>query len=382
MSQRKWSGRGPLAAAALVAIALPLTVGDPLAQSREHFTVSGSEVAIFNLAGRVQVVPGGAGAVTVDVTRGGRDADRLRIEQGPKGGVQALRVIYPGSRIVYPEIGPFSSSNLDVGEDGMFGGDWKQFLRIQHRVSVHGSGTGIHAWADLRITVPRGQRIRVHHVAGDVTVENVEGDLMVDHHMGTLDVHGTRGKLNLDTGSGAVTVRDVEGDILVDTGSGGVEMSGVKGTRLSLDTGSGSVRVDGADVERLIVDTGSGGVNLDHIKAGDVRLDTGSGHVDLELTSDVETLLVDTGSGGVTVAAPANLGAEFDIDTGSGGIDIDYPHQSYSVERDRVTGKIGDGRGRIHIDTGSGGVRLYRRTVTSERPSSIMLGMISGPRVG
>lgn len=382
MSQRTRSGRGRFAAAALVAMALPLADGDPLAQQREHFTVSGSEVAIFNLAGRVQVVPGGSGAVAVDVTRGGRDAARLRIEQGPKGGAQTLRVVYPGNRVVYPEIGGFSHSTVEVGEDGTFGGDWKGFLRLHRRVGVHGSGSGTRAWADLRITVPRGQRIRVHHVAGEVTVENVEGDLMVDHHMGTLDVHGTKGPLFLDTGSGEVTVRDVEGDVTVDTGSGGVTISGMRGSRLSLDTGSGSVRVDGAEVERLIADTGSGGVRLEGIKAGDVRLDTGSGSVDVELSSDIETLIADTGSGSVTVAAPASLGAEFDIETGSGGIDVDFPHQSFTVERDHVSGKIGDGRGRIHIDTGSGGVRLYRRTVSSERPSSIMLGMISGPRVG
>jgi len=363
-------------------MALPLADGGPLAQQREHFTVSGSEVAVFNLAGKVQVVPGGSGAVAVDVTRGGRDAGRLRIEQGPKGGIQTLRVIYPGSRIVYPEIGGFSNSNVEVSEDGTFGGDWKQFLKVHRRVSIHGSGSGTHAWADLRITVPRGLKLRIHHVAGDVTVENVEGDLMVDHHMGTLDVHGTKGVLNLDTGSGAVTVRDVEGDITVDTGSGGVEITGMKGSRLSLDTGSGSVRVDGAEADRVIVDTGSGGVRIEGLKANDVRLDTGSGPVEVELASDIETLIADTGSGSVTVSAPANLGAEFDIDTGSGGIDIDFPHQSFSVERDHVSGKIGDGRGRIRIDTGSGGVRLYRRSVTSERPSSIMLGMISGPRVG
>lgn len=382
MSQSIWSGRGHAIAAALVAIALPLADGGPLAQQGEHFSVSGSEVAIFNLAGSVQVVPGSSGAVSVDVTRGGRDAGRLKIEQGLKGNAQTLRIVYPGNRVVYPEIGGFSHTTVEVNEDGTFGGDWKQFLKLRRRVGIHGSGSGTHAWADLRIAVPRGQRIRIHHVAGEVTVDNVEGDLMVDHHMGTLDVHGTKGRLCLDTGSGEVTVRDVEGDLTVDTGSGGVKVSGMRGARLSLDTGSGSVRVDGAEVQRLIADTGSGGVRLEGIRADEVRLDTGSGSVDVELSGDIQTLIADTGSGSVTVAAPASLGAEFDIETGSGGIDVDFPHQSFRVERDHVSGRIGDGKGRIHIDTGSGGVRIYKRTVTSERPASLMLGMMSGLRVG
>jgi hypothetical protein len=62
----------------------------------------------------------------------------------------------------------------------------------------------------------------------------------------------------------------------------------------------------------------------------------------------------------VTVTAPADLGATVEIDTGSGGIDLDFPLEVRSVRRDHVEGRIGDGRGQIEIDTGSGSVRLLR----------------------
>ena len=62
----------------------------------------------------------------------------------------------------------------------------------------------------------------------------------------------------------------------------------------------------------------------------------------------------------ITVRAPAGLGATVDIETGSGGIDLDFPLEVRSVRRDEVHGTIGDGRGQIRIDTGSGSVKILR----------------------
>jgi len=100
---------------------------------------------------------------------------------------------------------------------------------------------------------------------------------------------------------------------------------------------------------------------LDAVTSSVVSVDTGSGSVDVGLLTDVESLDVDTGSGSVTVRAPADLGARVEIETGSGGIDLDFPVEVRSVRRDRLSGTIGDGRGSIVIDTGSGSIRLVRR---------------------
>jgi len=110
----------------------------------------------------------------------------------------------------------------------------------------------------------------------------------------------------------------------------------------------------------LRVDTGSGAIELEAVTVPDVVLDTGSGSVDIELLIDVESLDIDTGSGSVTVRAPRDLGAMVEIETGSGGIDLDFPVELRTARRDLVRGRIGDGRGKIVIDTGSGTVRLIQ----------------------
>jgi DUF4097 and DUF4098 domain-containing protein YvlB len=91
-----------------------------------------------------------------------------------------------------------------------------------------------------------------------------------------------------------------------------------------------------------------------------MRLDTGSGNVDVELVDDVDRLELDSGSGSVTLRIPSSLGATIDAETSSGGIDVQIPLSVSRQNRSHLTGRVGDGRGTITIDSGSGRVRLLR----------------------
>lgn len=336
-------------AAAALMVAAPLT-------AQETHRIPGGDVAIYNLAGRARVVAGTGSDVVVRVLRGGQDAARLQVEVGEVDGRQALRVIYPSDRIVYPGMGRGSRTQQSVDADGTFG-DGRDGWR-RDRVTIAGSGSGMEAWADLEVQVPPGRDFAMYVAVGAVDVEGVRGDVLVDTGSGSVSARGVRGSLLVDTGSGSITVSDVEGPVEVDTGSGSVEVDEVSGASVLVDTGSGSVRGRGIRSGSLRVDTGSGEIRLAAVAAPDVVLDTGSGRIEVELLEDVERLDVDTGSGSVTVRVPSTMGAEIEIDTGSGGIDLDVPVEVRSVKRNYLLGRIGDGRGTIRIDTGSGSVRI------------------------
>jgi DUF4097 and DUF4098 domain-containing protein YvlB len=62
----------------------------------------------------------------------------------------------------------------------------------------------------------------------------------------------------------------------------------------------------------------------------------------------------------VLLGVPGSLSADIDIETGSGGIETDFMLRTNRVERNHVRGVIGDGAGRIRIETGSGSVTLRR----------------------
>jgi len=331
------------------------------AHAQERYTLDGSQVAVYNLAGRVRVEAGGGSDVVVELTRGGQDARELSIRRGESNGFRNLAVVSPGDRVVYAPMGRWSNTNVDVRDDGTFGGD-QRLLGRGHRVEIRGSGGGTRAWADVRVLVPAGRTVAIHQAVGRVDVSNVRGDLRVKGYASAIRATGVRGPVNLDTGSGGIEVTDADGEnVRLDTGSGGVRVTNVRAACWGvIDTGSGGVQGSGVAAGRLHVDVGSGGVRLDGVDASNVDIDTGSGSVNLRLRSDAEYVKIDTGSGGVVLGLPSVFGAEADIDTGSGGIHVDVPSTVRRSSRDHFTGTFGDGRGRLIIDTGSGGVQVVR----------------------
>src|SRR5579863_8213660 len=99
---------------AVLVVALPLH-----AQSVDHRTLP-SPAAIYNIAGTIHVVRGTGSDITVDITRGGRDADKLAVATGLVGDRQTLRVLFPADRIVYPQPNRRSRwrTEMDVNDDG------------------------------------------------------------------------------------------------------------------------------------------------------------------------------------------------------------------------------------------------------------------------
>ena len=369
--------------------------GEAAAQQTQRFTLSGDRVAIVNLAGEIRVEGATGSEVVVEVLRQGEDADRLTVRTSDYNGWRTLRIDYPSDRIVYPRLGRFSRTEFDLAKDGMPGGralratlDENGFtvpssirLGLGHsRVRVSGSGSGLEAFADLHVRVPRGRTIALQLGVGRVTVANVDGHVRVDNRSGSVSASQVNGSLLIDTGSGSVSVASAHGHVridtgsgsvraddidggslLIDTGSGGVDVAALDVTALGIDTGSGSIRVDDANAPELRLETGSGGIRVHRTHARDVELDTGSGSIVLELLSDVRSARLDTGSGSVTLLVPHELGAELVVDTGSGGISVDAPLQVSQKRRTHLRGRIGDGQGLISIDTGSGGVSLRSR---------------------
>jgi hypothetical protein len=330
-----------------------------------RYVLKGDSVAVYNLVGELRVEPGTGSDVAVQITRGGADAARLNVQSGPLRGRETLRIIYPEDLISLPDWGRGWNTTLRVRDDGTFGdhgnrrreGGGRE-VRITGRSRGRG---GLEAYADLRVSVPTGKRVALHLGVGKAFVTNVDGVILVQAGSADVSAERTRGTLKIDTGSGNVDVRDASGEVSLESGSGDITASGVHGGRVRLDTGSGNITLTGAEATELHIDTGSGDITVSGGKGDDLSIDTGSGNVDVALTATFQSLKIDTGSGNVTLRVPPTIGAEVELDTGSG--DIDLGGLTILVRRlqeNHITGTIGDGKGRLSIETGSGNVRLVK----------------------
>lgn len=324
---------------------------------QERYAVGGDHVAIYNLAGEIEVVGSPSGQVTVDVTRGGRDGGELRVEAGRIADRQVLRVVYPARSVVYSSQRWRGTTRMSVRPDGTWGGDRGAGGGT---VQIRSRGRGLEAWADLRVGVPRGQRVDLFLGVGRIVAENVDGAIYLHSSSGAVDAAGLSGSARIRTGSGRVQVEGMDGPLTVTTGSGRVQVRDVAGDSVSIRTGSGRVTGDDVRAHRLQVRTGSGRVQFRHSAARQVDLHTGSGGVTAELLDPVDQLRVRTGSGGVRLRLSPDLDAEVVVGTGSGRVTLDFPMHITRQARRELRGVIGAGTGSIRVNTGSGRVRLER----------------------
>jgi lia operon protein LiaG len=339
-----------------------------VSQSSRH-ALKGDSIAVYNLVGELRVEPGTGSDVVVEVQRGGRDAAKLDIQTGPLRGRETLRIMYPDDVIVLPDWGRGWNTTLRVRDDGTFGEDSdvnyerrRGSSRDGHEVRITGRARdGLEAYADLKVSLPAGKTIRLNLGVGKAFVSNVDGDIRVSVASADVAADRTRGKLRISTGSGNVDLRTATGEVALETGSGDVTVAGMQGTSLRLETGSGNVTLADGKASTLQVETGSGDIEASGAAGDDVSFETGSGNVDVGLVSGFTSLSIETGSGDVTVRVPPTIGAQVDLDTGSGDIDLGGLTLSVRrIEHDHVSGTIGDGKGRLSVETGSGNVRLQK----------------------
>src|SRR5436190_1363162 len=336
------------------------------AQTSSH-VLKGDSVAVYNLVGELRVEAGTGSDVVVEIQRRGADAAKLEVQTGPIRGRETLRVIYPDDVILMPDWGQGWNTTLRVRDDGTFGDDSDEhrgWSHEGHEVRItgrRGARDGLEAYADVRVSVPKGKNVALNLGVGKAFVTNVEGTIRVSVASADVATDRTRGSLRVATGSGNVDLRSAAGDVSLGTGSGDITASGIEGAMLRLETGSGTITLSDGKAGTVYVSTGSGNIRATSTSGDELSFETGSGDVDVALIAAFRSVHIETGSGDVTLKVPQDAGAEVDIDTGSGDIDLGGLTLTVrKVSHDHVQGTLGDGRGRLSVETGSGNVYLEK----------------------
>ena len=340
-------------------VALALLVLAPVlgAQAPERHVLRGARVAIWNLAGRTEIVPTTGTEVIVELTRGGPDGAALTV----RASGSELAVVYPDRAIRYDDVESSNySTRLRVNDDGTFASDGSDGSAGRTTTISNRRGS-FEGHANLRILVPAGQTVEVNIAVGTIDATDVRGNLDMRTRFSPITASNITGTLGAHTGSGSVRVEGVEGAVSTSTGSGSITVTRATGAPFRASTGSGSLRLREITTSAFTAGTGSGGITVEGLSADDVRATTGSGSIRLELTKVPRNTVVRSGSGSAHVSLPANPNIEVDISTGSGGISSDFPVTMQSVRRNELKGTIGDGSaGSLRASTGSGSVRLLR----------------------
>ena len=150
-----------------------------------------------------------------------------------------------------------------------------------------------------------------------------------------------RADLELVTHNGSVSITEITGRINAKTHNGKVETTRVSDS-VKLVTHNGSI---------TCVDA-----------SGDANLKTHNGSVKVyycDSTEPVDEISIVTYNGSIELATPPDLSAKVEAKTDNGSINTDLPITvSGKVSKNRLTGTIASGEGRLYLETHNGSIKL------------------------
>jgi DUF4097 and DUF4098 domain-containing protein YvlB len=148
-------------------------------------------------------------------------------------------------------------------------------------------------------------------------------DLKLVSHNGALKINNITGQIDATTHNGAATARNVSGQVNLNTHNGRVECEEISG-----------------DAQ---LKTHNGGVKVHYSEAAESECD----------------ISIVTHNGSIELEAPQNYSAQFEASTHNGSINTDLPITVIGkVDKNHLKGTIGDGRGKLHLETHNGSIKL------------------------
>jgi hypothetical protein len=187
--------------------------------------------------------------------------------------------------------------------------------------------------------------LRTHKCRAAVTV-TVPPDCPLTLNLVSADavVTGMGSRTSIRSGAGDVTLDGVTGDIDASTVSGAIEAQGLDG-KVAFNSVSGDLALAGGAIESLSARTVGGRI------AADINLAEG-GRID-----------VNTVSGDVALRIPESAGTQVALNSAAGRIETSFPEldRAERAMTRGVSGKLGDGSGRLTVNTVSGSVALLSR---------------------
>ncbi len=209
-----------------------------------------------------------------------------------------------------------------------------------------------------------GKSIRLHSNNGSITMANLRGSTTAQTSYGAIACEDfADGDLKLHSGNGRIEVSDAKfGLCEAESSYGAIAANRLEGDSINLDSGNGSVELGEARAKRLDVSSSYGRIRATGIAAQDVKAISGHGTVSVACAPDAPANLnaqAKSSYGSVEFTAPAGFAGEVSLSTGFGSVQTTLPVTvSGELNRSRVSGKVGDGAGKIHIESSNGSVEL------------------------
>jgi len=292
-----------------------------------------------------------AGARLLRVQHGDGDVEILPSE----GSTVTVSVIY---RVEVKRMGWGTPPDLDVD----FGEDDGVLSVVGHEKGTVNVGVLIESQEEYRytITAPPTLAVETEGEDGDVHLSGRRSAVTCRLEDGNLELDDCReGDVVIRISDGNVGIDGIEGNLDLESEDGRVEIQGAELSRGRFVMEDGNLDLEGRvdDLEARIED---GSLLLDPLQTtkASLRTEDGDIHVRLAAASGID-LEARSEDGGVELVLPRQLSAAYEVQSAGGLVELEIPgSETVRREQGKVTGSMGDGKGRILVVTEDGDVSL------------------------
>jgi hypothetical protein len=285
------------------------------------------------------------GPVQLELTNGGGDS---RVTAGP-----------PGRVTIHAEFHLRSWSEGSAQKRASELRTSPPFSQDGNMIRVGGAGLYTNAVV-LNYTIAAPPETAIHAVSGYGKIEatGFRGPVTITTGSGEILASNISGDIQVHTGSGTIQFASIQGQVQATTGSGDINCASIHGD-IRVQTGSGVIRIT-SPAGPVVASAGSGSVNVSDAM-GDLRLRTSAGNIGVAGDPQSGTYWdFRTSSGNVGLQVSPKASFRFYAKTNSGEIDAAIPVvMEGTAGKHALRARIGDGKGRVEVETSSGNVALH-----------------------
>lgn len=355
-----------------VAQRLPLDGGDTLdVYSRlGSITVAGSDVADCNVVARIVAQAASeeeAQELAEQVEIVGRTAGstlKVRSQEPELSNNRSISVSYT---ITLPrrmnvrcesDFGSLDVSHIQGRLDGKSGNGAVKAQDIRGRTDLRTS------FGAIECRDVTGPAITLNSGNGAITAARLRGPVAAETAFGAISCEDLAdGDLKLKSGNGRISIANASFDVCDARSSfGAIAGNDLEGDSVKLNSGNGSVEIDNVRTKTLDLSSSYGSLRATGVTASNLSATSGNGGVRIACVPSAPADLnatVRSSFGSVEFAAPSSFSGEVTLSTDFGTVRTALPVTvSGEISRNKIAGRVGDGAGKIRIESGNGSVEL------------------------
>jgi DUF4097 and DUF4098 domain-containing protein YvlB len=259
-----------------------------------------------------------------------------------------------------------SESGFRLGGERDFDVDFKQRGKDLYIVGREKHGNGL-------VLISPTHRIYTFEIHApewiDLELEGDDGEISIEGWQGEISLHGDDGRVDLReienesieirTQDGDVMLRDCRSRLQIYGDDADVELVDVQvDCRIRLQDGDIMIR-DGRGPFNIQTDDGD--CILDRLESKQVSIRTSDGDIELSVENEQSPdIYITTDDGAVRLGLPKEVSVNVNVNTDDGRISVAMPGLDVrDKQRNHFSADMGDGKGRIRINTEDGDVSIY-----------------------